>query len=294
MKNFEEIFKHLKGNKGNVLAVAVAQDVEVLKSVKEAQKLGICKVVLVGDIEKINNIAKKIDMDLGLFKIIDEKDNVKACEIATKLVSSGEAKALMKGLIDTSYVLKAALNKEWGLRTNSVMSHIGVFELSMYHKLLFITDPAINITPDFETKKNIVNNSVIALKNMGIHKPKIAAVCAKEKVNPKMQSTVDANDLAEFYKDSKDCILEGPMAFDNAISKRACEVKALETEIGGDVDLILFDNIETGNAIYKSLTYLSESKSGGIVIGTKRPIILTSRSDSSESKLISIALGLLL
>lgn len=294
MKNFDEIFKHLKNTEGNVLAVAVAQDEEVLKAVMKAKELGICEGILVGDTEKIQDIAKTIGMDLSLFEIIDEKDNVKACEVATKLVSSGKAKALMKGLIDTAYVLKAALNREWGLRTDSVMSHIGVFELSLYHKLLFITDPAININPDFETKKNIINNSVLALQNMGIEKPNVAVVCAKEKVNPKMQSTVDADELAKYYKDNDGCIVEGPIAFDGAISKKACETKGIETKVGGDVDLVLFDNIEAGNSVYKALTYLAEGKSGGVVIGTQRPIILTSRSDSSESKLISIALGLLL
>ncbi len=292
MKNFEEIFKNLKANEDNVVAVAVAEDEEVLLSIKQAKEQGICSAILVGDIEKIKSIADIIDMDLSLFRVIDEKDGVKACEIATRLVSSGEAKALMKGLIDTSYVLKAALNKEWGLRTDSVMSHIGVFELAMYHKLLFITDPAININPDFVTKKSILDNSLKALNNLGIEKPKVALVCAKEKVNPKMQSTVDADELVKAFKDNTNCIVEGPIAFDGAISKEACETKGIKTEVGGDVDLILFDNIEAGNAVYKTLTYLTENKSGGVVVGTKRPIILTSRSDSSASKLISIALGL--
>lgn len=294
MKNFENIFSHLKSNKDNIIAVAVAEDEEVLLSIKSAKEMGICSAILIGDKEKIQEIAKKISMDLNIFEIIDEKDGIKACEIATKLVSSGKAKALMKGLIDTSYILKAALNKEWGLRTDSIMSYIGVFQVPLYHKLIFISDPAININLNIETKKNIIDNSVKALKNMGIDMPKVALVCAKEKINPKMQSTVDAGELEKIYKDSKDCIVEGPIAFDGAISKKACEIKGISTKVGGDVDLILFDNIEAGNSVYKCLTYLSDSKSGGIVIGTKRPIVLTSRSDSHESKLNSIALSLLM
>ncbi len=292
MKNFDDILENLKGSENNKIAVAVAEDEEVLLSVKQAKEMGICSAILVGDYEKIEAIAKKINMDLKDIEIIDEKDGVLACEVATRLVSTGKAKALMKGLIDTSYVLKAALNKEWGLRTEAVMSHIGVFELPMYHKLLFVTDPAININPDVETKKSIIDNSVTAIKNMGINKPKVALVCAKEKVNSKMQSTVDADLLTKQYKDSNQCIVEGPIAFDGAISKKACEIKGIESNVGGDVDLIVFDNIEAGNSIYKALTYLTDSKSGGVVVGTKRPIILTSRSDSKESKLISIALGL--
>ncbi len=292
MKNFDELLNNLKSQEESLVAVAVAQDEEVLLSIKEAKDMGICSAILVGDKEKIEEIAKNINMDLSQFRVIDEKDGVQACEIATKLVSSGEAKALMKGLIDTSYVLKAALNKEWGLRTDSVMSHIGVFELAMYHKLLFITDPAININPDMETKKGILENSLTALKNLGIEKPKVALVCAKEKVNPKMQSTVDADEITKAFADRADCIVEGPIAFDGAISKEACETKGIKTEVGGDVDLILFDDIEAGNSVYKTLTYLTENRSGGVVVGTQRPIILTSRSDSSASKLISIALGL--
>ncbi len=292
--NFDDVLKQLKNNENKIVAVAVAEDEEVLLSIKNAKDRDLCSAILVGDSQKIKVIADKINMDLDKFEVIDEKDGIKACEVATKLVSTGKAQALMKGLIDTSYILKAALNKDWGLRTESVMSHIGVFEMPLYHKLLFIVDPAININPDLETKKKIINNSVEAIVNMGIDKPKVAIVCAKEKVNPKMQSTVDASELVDYFADNDGCTVEGPIAFDGAISKKACEIKGIDTKVGGDVDLILFDNIEAGNAVYKTLTYLTESKSGGVVVGTKRPIILTSRSDSNESKLISIALGLMM
>lgn len=298
MQKLDDLLKHVvknvesKSNYEHSIAVAVAQDRDVLLSIDEAALKGFGTAYLVGDEIEIRTIASEIEMNLEKHKIINETDKVSACEIATRLVSQGKAKSLMKGLVDTSIILKAALNKEYGLRTDSVMSHVSVFEIDNYHKLLFVTDAAINIKPDFETKINIIENTVKSLHNLGIEKPKVALVCAKEKVNPKMQSTVDAYDLQSHFESREDCIVEGPIALDGAVSKEACEIKGIKSKVGGDADVILVDNIEAGNALYKSLTYLAGCKNGGVVLGTKEPIILTSRADSAESKLISIALGL--
>ncbi|MFV0520736.1 MAG: bifunctional enoyl-CoA hydratase/phosphate acetyltransferase [Lachnospirales bacterium] len=294
MKKLDDFIELARKKENSVIAVAAAEDKDVLTSIMEGEKLGICTAILVGNEVKIREIALEIGMSLDKHKIVNIEDSVYACEVATKFVSSGEAAALMKGLIDTSYVLKAALNKEWGLRTGSVMSHIAVYELATYKKPLFLTDAAININPDFETKKQIIENSIKAIQNIGVEKPKVGLICAKEKVNPKMQSTVDADELSKVFADREDCVVEGPIALDGAISKEACDIKGIDTKIGGDVDLLVLDNIEAGNALYKALTYLAGGKNGGVVLGTSRPVILTSRSDSSHTKLISMALGLLM
>ncbi len=291
MNDIKSLLEKAKKVSGNKIAVAVAEDKEVLKSVEMGYLEGISEYILVGDEIKIRDIAKKNNIDIKNHKIIDYKDNTEACEIAVKLVKNNEANALMKGLIDTSVILKASLNKEWGLRTGNLISHLAVFEMDTYKKLLFVTDCAININPDLEAKKSIVKNSLKALNNLGLEEIKVGVICAKEKMNPKMQSTVDAVELVKEFSDK--CIIEGPVAMDGAISKKASEIKGIDSKIAGDVDLVVMDNIEAGNVLYKTLTYLCEAQNGGVVLGTLKPIILTSRADSAKSKLISMALGVL-
>lgn len=291
MKSMKELLEKAEKFKNNKIAVAVAEDLEVLKSVKLASEKGIALCILIGDENKIKALSLEIDLNLKNQEIIHCLDPIKCCEIAVKLVRKGDATALMKGLVDTSIILKSALNKDWGLHTGSLISHLSVFELEHYNKLLFMTDSAININPSLEDKKMIVRNSLKSLKNIGIKIPKVGVICAKEKVNPKMQSTVDAKELCEEFKD--ECIIEGPIALDGAVSKEASKIKGIKSEIAGEVDLIVMDNIEAGNALYKSFTCLCNSKNGGVVLGTLKPIILTSRADSAESKIISIALGVL-
>jgi len=240
-------------------------------------------------------LTKDNNIDVSPFELINETDDVEACRIAVKLVSEGKASALMKGLIDTSVIMKAVLDKEIGIREGRKLSHIGVFELPSYHKLLFVSDAAININPDFETKKEIIQNAVNALKNLGVEKPKVALLAAKEKADGKMPVTLEYLELVKMAKDGviSNCILEGPLALDNAVSKESIEIKGIKSEVGGDADLLICPDIEAGNILYKSLAFLAKAKNGGVVIGAKQPIILTSRADSSESKLVSIALGIL-
>ncbi len=290
MKSLNYLLEQATKKENCKIAVAAAHDKEVLVAVNDAYIKGISTAILVGDEEKIKEIAKSINMDLTPHEIVNELDGVESSKIAVKFVKENKANALMKGLIDTSIIMKAALDKENGLRTDSVMSHLAVFEMDSYHKPLFLTDAAINIAPDYNTKKQILNNSLEALKNLNINNPKVAVICAKEKVNPKMQSTVDADLLT---KENFDAIVEGPIAFDGAINSEAAKVKGMDSKVSGDVDLLVMDNIEAGNALYKTLIYLANAKSGGIVLGTQKPIVLTSRSDSAYSKLVSIALGVL-
>ncbi len=280
----------LSGFKEQVrVAVAVAEDRDVLKSLSLAWDYGIASGILVGDQDKIRFLAREEGLDLSPHEIIHQEDGTRCCEIAVSLVREGRAQALMKGLIDTSIILKAALDRERGLRNESLMSHLAVFELPSYPKLLFLADAAVNITPSLEEKKLILQNSLEAMKRLGVERPKVAVICAKEKVNPKMKSTLDAQALVEAFGES--CLIEGPIALDGAISKEAAVKKGIDSELAGEVDLLLMDNLEAANALYKALPLLGNARNGGIMVGTLKPIILTSRIDSFDSKLISIALG---
>ncbi len=295
MKNFQNLLKFAKNTEIKKIAVAAAQDDDVLKAIKSAVEENICIPILVGDKEKITEISKEINFNIENIQIIDEKDLQQAANTAVSLVSSGHAHIVMKGLIDTSIILKAVLNKEIGLRTGNILSHAAVFELDKYHKLLIITDAAMNIAPDAEDKKQIIENTLSLCNSLNIDKPKVAVICAKEKVSDKMPATVDAQALVQMNKDGilKNCIVEGPFGLDNAISKEAAAIKGVKGEVAGDADILLMPNIEAGNVMYKALTYFSNSKNAGIILGAKAPIVLTSRADSDETKLNSIALAVI-
>lgn len=293
MDSFDRLLKMAKTVKPKKIAVAAAQDDDVLRAVQAAVRENICIPILVGDKERIKELCEEINFNIDNIQIIDEKDGQQAAETAVALVSSGNADIVMKGLIDTSIILKAVLNKETGLRTGNILSHAAVFELDKYHKLLIITDAAMNIAPTVSEKKEIIENALTLCRSLDIETPKVAVVCAKEKVSDKMPATVDAQALADMYKDGeiKGCIIEGPFGLDNAVSKEAAAVKGVKGEVAGDADILLMPNIEAGNVMYKSLTYFSNSKNAGIILGARAPIVLTSRADSDETKLNSIALA---
>ena len=295
IKKLDDIFNELKScNEKAVLSVAAAHDEEVLLAVKDACEMNIIKAILIGEEEKIRKIANEIKFDLTDVEVINECDLKLCAEKAVKLVSSGKADYVMKGLLDTSIILKEVLNKEYGLRTDSLLSHVMIYEVPSYHKLLILTDGGMNINPDVSQKKKIVDNAIKAAKSLGIDTVKVACLAAKEKVNPKMQATLDADELKTMCKDGmfgKGAIVEGPIAFDLAVSEEACKIKGYESEVGGDTDILLVPNIETGNGIGKALTYMANAKSAGIIMGAKAPVVLVSRADTHESKLYSIAYG---
>ena len=294
-KNFDDLFSRLQEVETKKVAVAVAQDEPVLEAVKEANEKGIANAVLVGDKDKIHEIAKKIDMDLTKFEIMDVKDPKKATMEAVKLVSSGNADMLMKGLIDTATFLRSVLNKEVGLRTGKVMSHVSVFEIEGWDRLFFITDVAFNTYPELKDKVTIINNAVSVAHACGLEKPKVGVVCPVEVVNPNMPSTVDAALLAKMSDRGqfKGCVVDGPFALDNAISLEAAEHKGVKGEVAGQADILVMPNIETGNVMYKTLTYFAPAKNGCLLVGTSAPAILTSRADTFETKVNSIALAAL-
>lgn len=295
IKKLDDIFNELKScDKKAVLSVAAAHDEEVLLAVKDACEMDIIKAILIGEEDKIRKIASEINFNLDNVEVIDESDLKLCAEKAVKLVSSSKADYVMKGLLDTSIILKEVLNKEYGLRTDSLLSHVMIYEVPSYHKLLILTDGGMNIDPDVSQKKKIADNAIKAAKSLGIDTVKVACLAAKEKVNPKMQATLDADELKSMCKDGmfgKGVVVEGPIAFDLAVSEEACKIKGYESEVGGDADILLVPTIETGNGIGKALTYMANAKSAGIIMGAKAPVVLVSRADTHESKLYSIAYG---
>lgn len=203
----------------------------------------------------------------------------------------------MKGLVDTSILLKSVLNKEFGLKDSSLLSHVMIHELENYHKLPLITDEEMNILSTYKQKEDIIKNAIKAGKSLGIEEIKIGCLAAVEKINSKIQSTIDAKKLQYAFEEGKfgdKVIVEGPIAFDLAISKQSCKIKEFKGKVAGDCDILLVPSIEVGNIVSKALTYMSNSKSAGIIMGAKVPIVLTSRSDTSESKLYSIIYGALI
>lgn len=291
LKTFAEVLEQAKTGPRRKVAVAVAQDSEVLSAIKDAQELGIAEAILVGDAVKIASISQEIGLDLSNIEVINEPDNIAAAKTAVSLVRDGKAQMLMKGLIGTADILRAVLDKENGLRTGRVLSHVAVLEVPEYHKLLFMSDGGQNIAPDLKQKAEITQNAVDVARALGIDIPKVAALAALELVNPKMPATVDAAELQAMAErgEIKNCILHGPMAFDGAISAEAAHHKGIKSQVSGEVDVLIVPNIEVGNVLYKTLVYLAKTKVAGLIAGAAAPIVLTSRSDSHEAKLLSIA-----
>ncbi|AKA71897.1 phosphate butyryltransferase [Clostridium scatologenes] len=293
VKKLEQLISLAKEKSKKTLSVAVAQDKEVLIAVTEAVKTGIVDAILVGDEDAIRSISEKENLCIDGIKIVNEKDIKKAAAKAVEFVSNGEAQFIMKGMLGTADLLRAVLNKEAGLRGKGLLSHVMIYEVPSYHKLIFLTDGGMVPYPTLEDKIGIINNCVKVAHKLEIETPKIAPVCAVEVVNPSMQATIDAASLTQMNKRGqiKGCIIDGPLAFDNAISKEAAEHKGIVSEVAGDTDVLLVPNIEAGNFVGKSMTYFGKAENAGVIMGAKCPVVLVSRADSAKSKLYSIALG---
>lgn len=293
-KGFEGLLAKVAECDKKKVAVAVAQDEPVLEAVRAARRQGIADAILVGDEEKIKEIAARIDMDLTKYEVINVIDPTEAAHTAVKLVHDGKADMYMKGLIDSKGFLKSILDKEVGLRTGKPLSHVCVFEIKGIPQLLFLTDVAFMTYPTLEDKVSIIENTVKVCNACGIAMPKVAPVAAVEVVNPKMPVTVEAAELTKMNDEGKitGCIVDGPLSVDLAICPEAAKHKSAEgRKIVGDADVILFPDIHAGNIAYKFIVHTTEFENGCILTGTSAPAILTSRSDSMETKVNSIALA---
>ena len=293
-RSFDELIAKVNECGMKKVAVSVAQDEAVLEAVKEAKKRGIADAILVGDEAKIKEIAASMNLDISGFEIIDEPDMVQAALTAVKLAHDGKVDMYMKGLVDTKNFLKSVLDKEVGLRTGAPLSHVCVFDIPGIDQLLFLTDVAFITYPTLEDKVNIINNTVPVAKACGVDCPKIAPLAAVEVVNPKMPCTVEAAELTKMNAEGAitGCIVDGPLSLDLAIDPEAAKHKgATDRKIQGDADVLLFPDIHAGNLVYKAIVHMTDMKNGCILTGTKVPVVLTSRSDSFETKVNSLALA---
>lgn len=293
---FDEVFERIKSHPKKQIAVAVAHDPTVLKAVIMADELDITDYILVGDEKKILDISKEFGFEIKENKIFNEPNTIRAVQKSVELVSTNKADILMKGFINTDDFLRGVLKKEGGLRTGKVMSHVYVLESEALNRLLFITDGSMNIYPDLETKCSIILNSIYLANIFEIDEPKVAVTTAIELANPKMPSTIDAAVLAKMSQRNQFSgkIIDGPLALDNAISPWAAEHKGIGGPVAGKADIIVVPTIEAGNILCKAHVYLTGGNLAGVVIGASAPIVLTSRADTAQSKLNSIATAVLM
>lgn len=293
LRHISDFYEQIKQQKGvKRLVLASAADEHSLEAVFKAQEIGIIKAILVGDKNKIIEICNAKSFDTEGVEIIDIQDNKKAVKESVKLIKKGKGDILMKGYTSTATLLKAILHEQDGLKNSPLLSHFALFEHKNYHKLIGVTDVAMNIAPDLKEKTGIINNAVSYMHKIGYKKPKVAVIAAVELVNEKMNATVEAAILSKMSqrKQLADCIVDGPLAFDNAMSKESANHKGIISEVAGDPDLLVMPNIEAGNVLYKSFAY-GGAKLAAVILGASVPVVLTSRSDTEESKLNSIILA---
>lgn len=291
MKDFKQLEKQAKNIPLRKIAIANPVDIATLKALSDASKVFPLKSFLIGSKSEINALLKENDITLTDYEIINLTELDEIAKKAVSLVRNNEADILMKGLIDTKVILRAVVNREEGIRTGKLISHVSVFSYNTYHKLLFASDCAMIIEPTFEQKISIIENLTDLTKKLNIENTKVGVISAVEKVNPNMLSSVEANDLKEHFKDSVDFIVDGPFAVDNVVSKEAKEVKGLTSTVAADADALIFPDIDAGNVFYKTSVYLANAIVAGIVLGAKAPIVLTSRADSYLTKYYSILLA---
>ncbi len=293
MKSFETFFEIAKSKVKRRIVVAAAEDDNVLKSIQDGVTNNIIEPIFVGNKEKIQTLVEEIEFDISKYEIINEINPVKSAQIAVQVVREGKSDILMKGYVQTADFLRAILNKEFGLRKSELLSHIGFFEVPTYHKIIALTDAAQNVSPDLSEKIAIIQNAVDMFHHLGELNPKVAILAAVESVNPKMVATVDAAALTIMNRRGqiKGCLIDGPLAFDNAVSKEAAEHKGIKSDVAGDADLLVTPDINAGNVLYKSFTLFAKGTVAAIVLGASVPIVLTSRSDTDRSKLASVALA---
>ncbi|HLG28078.1 MAG TPA: phosphate butyryltransferase [Paenisporosarcina sp.] len=292
-----DLIRQASASDDNVVAVASAADLEVLEAVSMALEHDMASFRLYADEHKLKGMMiQHFPHLLNHPKIFTQhvKDDQRAAIAAVKSVHLNEANVLMKGHISTAVILKAVLNPDFGLRTGSVLSHVAAFEINGFDRLIFVTDAAMNIAPDLAQKAQIIQNAVMVAHSVGVRNPVVAPLAAVETVNPSMQPTLDAAALVAMNNRGqiKGCIIDGPVALDNAISVEAAHHKGLTGQHAGQADILLVPNIEAGNILYKSLVYFARAKVGAVIVGAKAPIVLTSRSDNAESKLNSLALAI--
>lgn len=295
MKSFAELLQGARSRGPQTMAVAQAADADVLAAVAMAERAGLVRAILTGDPERIRELAPQAGLDLGAHTVIPASTDEEAAAAAVQAVAAGRARFLMKGMLHTSVLLKAVLNKEWGLRTGRLLSHVMLFEVPGFERLLLISDVAMLVAPNLEQKAGIIRNAVRVMHSLGFAQPRVAVLAAVETVNPDMPATVDAAALKEQAAGGAFgvCLVDGPLAMDLALSEEAARHKGVGGPVAGQANVLVVPDIEAGNIVYKALVYLAGAKIAGVIVGARAPVVLISRADTPENKLHSIALGLL-
>ena len=296
IRSFKELIEKVQNGEPQTLSVAVAQDADVLLSVWNAYQNRIIQgAYLVGNEKEIREIAKEQGIDLSKFEIVNEEEKPEACATAIKLVREGKASLPMKGFVDTSVALKALLNKEYGLRTGNLICHVGLMEVAGFDRMFLLSDSAMTIAPTLEQKVDLIKACTQIAHAIGNDNPKVAVLCAVEKVNPKMPATLDAAELTRMNEEGEitGCMVKGPLAMDNAVSVEAARHKGIDHPVAGNADILITPDIEAGNILNKSMEYFAKCEKAGCIMGAAKPMVLTSRASSDTSKMNSIALAVL-
>ncbi|WP_108025987.1 phosphate butyryltransferase [Melghirimyces profundicolus] len=295
MRSFEQVLRQAQSLPAITAAVAAADDHEVLEAVLEAKERQIADFLLFGDEARIRDWAESRGLDLKDITVSHQPDPVIACRDAVRAVREGQADVVMKGMVQSSDFLRAILNKETGLRGKKVLSHVAVFEVPGYDRLIHVTDPALNLAPELKEKVQILENAIDLCHSLGLTEPRVAVLGAVEVINPNMPPTLDAAVLTQMNRRGqiRGAIIDGPFALDNAVSVASARHKKIDSPVGGKADVLLVPDIEAGNILYKSMVYFAKAKIGALVLGASVPVVLTSRADSHEAKLHSIALAVL-
>jgi phosphate butyryltransferase len=293
LTKLSDLYDQAKKSRKKRLAVAVAHDEHCLDAICAVNQLGLVDAVLIGNEKKIREIAVKLNLDISSMTIINEEIDRNSVKKAVQLVKNKEADILMKGNVPTAIFLKGVLDKEEGLRKGDVLSHFALFEVPTYHKLLGLSDAAMIPAPDFKTKIAIINNAVEFMNKLGYEKPKVAILAAVEMVNEAMPATLDGALLAKMNQRGqiKNCIIDGPLAYDNAVSIESAKHKGIVSDVAGDADLLIVPDIEAGNILYKAFGFSANATLAAVVLGAAAPIVLTSRSDTEEAKQASIVMA---
>ncbi|MDD7183598.1 bifunctional enoyl-CoA hydratase/phosphate acetyltransferase [Peptostreptococcus porci] len=290
---FVNLAKEKSGGEIQTVAVAAPYDEATLEALRNAVDLGFVKVQLVGEEKVILDAAKNANLNISDMEIVDAQDLADSAQKAVDQVRLGKASLIMKGLIDTSLILKAVVKKENELRTGKTLSYVGILFNEDKDKYFLTSDGAMLIAPDLEQKKGIIENAVEVAHALGNEEPKVAMICAKEKYYEKMPATVDATELQKMNQNGeiKGCIVSGPLQMDNAVDAHAVEVKGIDDPVAGKADILIVPAIEAGNVLLKTAKYLGGWTFGGVVVGAKVPIVVCSRSDGESAKLVSIAVA---
>ena len=293
---FAQLMEEAREVGPKTVAIAAAQEKEILLAAQDAEAQELCECVLVGDRAAIKEIAQENSIDIRRIMVIHEPKPKQAARKVMELVHLGHAQMAMKGGIETGDFLRAALDKEVGLRVGRLLTHVGIFEIPGFDRLIFISDAGVVVAPTMEQKIEIVQNAIYVAQRLGVEQPRVAILAATEMVNPKIPTTLDAANLSKMADRGqiKGGLIDGPLALDNAISLESAQIKGIKSDVAGRADILIPPDVEAANVLAKAITYFAKGNMAGVVVGGKSPIIVASRSDPHQTKLVSMALGVLL